>query len=217
MAIKLIMFDYDGVLVDSLSVVLAIYKKIGNEFNVSVFKNIKDGDFFDLNWKNSLKKAGIINDKDIKNYERFFKKEIIRLNQQITPFPNIKEAIKFLGKNHKLAVVSNNCSGFIKEKLKKHGLLHYFSAIIGAEHGPLKPKPDLLNLCMQKMNVKEQEAVYIGDMKGDITAAKKAKVMFIGTSYGYHSKHKLKGADVVIDTPKKLLQPIMLKNGRRLL
>jgi phosphoglycolate phosphatase-like HAD superfamily hydrolase len=54
--------------------------------------------------------------------------------------------------------------------------------------------------------VDAKDAAFIGDMDGDIVCGKAAKIgKIIAVTYGFHLKHRLKDADVIIDSPEELL------------
>lgn len=205
--IKAVIFDYDGVIADSLPVVFQIYDRIGEHFGIKEFKNLKDGNFFDVHWPSHFNKVGVTSKETLDQAEKFFAEELAKLNKQIELFENVDFIVKSLSKKYKLGIVSNAIKVSIEQKLKEKNLLHYFSAIIGHEHKVLKPDPRQLMICMELMGVKPEETVYIGDMEGDILAARNAKLnKVIGASYGYHSPHRLKNADIIVDRPEMLLE-----------
>jgi hypothetical protein len=49
----------------------------------------------------------------------------------------------------------------------------------------------------------------VDDMDGGITAAKNAKLKkAIGVSYGFQLPYRLKDADIIVDSPMKILEAI---------
>ena len=114
--------------------------------------------------------------------------------------------IKALSGKYKLAVVSNNFRKILSERLKEFGMYEHFSAIYCCDDGELKPSPDLIIKCMKHFGAAPEECAFIGDMDGDIISAKAAKVgKVVAVTYGYHLKHRLKDADVIVHSPKELL------------
>jgi phosphoglycolate phosphatase len=209
--IKAVIFDYDGVIVDSLPAIINIYKIILKELNLEHNSElIQDGEFYELDWRDTLAKLNIVNEDDIKRTEEIFRENLVKFVPSIKLFPQIKEVIRELYKHYKLAIISNNKTNVIKEKLKEQNLLHYFNAVIGYdENKEIKPHPFSITYCLDKLEVLPEETILIGDMDGDIKAAKSAGLnKVIGVVYGFHSRHRLNGADVIVDKPEDILNVI---------
>jgi len=128
---KLFLFDFDGVLADSLKV----YEKTVKD----CLKNIKHPligtkeDFLELfedNFYESLKRKGIDLDAFMKASEGIIARVKIK---DMKPFPDVAPVIKKLHKNHCLIVVSSNDSPSIKEALKHFHYDKYFQDILGSD------------------------------------------------------------------------------------
>jgi phosphoglycolate phosphatase len=125
----------------------------------------------------------------------------------VLPYKEIPHVLEELSKRYTLAVVTNNFRYEIEKRLRLHGLDKYFSAYYTCEDGKLKPHPDLINKCLKHFDVLPSEAAFVGDMDGDIQSAKAARIgKVIAVTYGYHLKHRLQEADIIIDTPGELLK-----------
>jgi len=209
---KAIIFDYDGVIVDSLDVVHVIYKEIIKHFNNPLFSDVKKNiDSYDVDWKSTLRNVGITKKKDIEKIKQIYIKEFNKHKELTKLVPGIKEVLEELKPNYKLAVASNNFKKEIESILKKFNILDYFDAVVGGEKEILKPDPTILIQCMKKLKTKPEETVYIGDMDGDIIAGRNAKLKkTIAVTYGYHSHDKLKklNPDVIVHNTKDLLKAV---------
>lgn len=60
-------------------------------------------------------------------------------------------------------------------------------------------KPDLLARLIRELGVRPEDAVMVGDTKGDVDAGKANGLATVGVSYGYGSREELAGADVIFD------------------
>ncbi len=80
-------------------------------------------------------------------------------------------------KGIKIAIVSNDLNQNIAHKLKgeEYDLLIGYKDCINR-----KPHPEPIHLALKKLNVKPSEAIYVGDIKTDMIAAKAAGVEAIG-------------------------------------
>lgn len=212
MKTKAVIFDYDGVIVDSLEVVHLIYKEIAKHFNFPVFSDLKRNiDFYDVDWKKTLRKVGIMTKDDIEKIKQLYIEHFNKHKDLTRLVPGIKEVLEALKKEYKLAVASNNFKSQIEEILKQFSILHYFDVVVGGEKEILKPDPTILIECMKKLKTNPQETVYIGDMDGDILAGRNAKLKkVIAVTYGYHSHDKLKelNPDAIVHKTEDLLEAV---------
>lgn len=211
MKTKLIIFDFDGVIIDSLPLTKHIYQRYADEFDVQWLSEklsnpsgIKD--FFELDWKKNLSKLEIHSEEKISQCINIFKELSHEFSHLSTIQEGMIDVLDELKKKYTLAIVSNNFKAIILNSLKRFGLLDEFSIIVGAEDGNMKPAPDLILRCCDIAGFKPKESVFIGDMEGDIIAGKSAKVKkVIGVTYGYHTKKRLSDADVLVDSPGEIL------------
>jgi len=212
--IKAILFDWDGVILDSLPACFKIYKEYEKLLNVDFGIKDKEKDQFEVNWVKHFVRAkvdagsGQLAEKLKKTYTEMTHSMIN--SNTISIFPEIRNTIKALHEKFKLGIVSNSYTELIKNKLKKEGLLDYFDFIIDVEHSRPKPDPTMLIAAVKKMDVDPKETIYIGDMDGDIETAKNAGVKSIAVTYGYHSHKRLmpKNPDEIADSPKEILDAV---------
>jgi HAD superfamily hydrolase (TIGR01549 family) len=214
MQTKLIIFDFDGVILDTFDLTRHIYTKFAEEFsNKTLRDNIANPeffrDFFELDWRKTLKKIDIVTKEDIGKADALFVRMSKEFRSMIKVYDGMEDVLRELSKKYSMAIVSNNYKALVSRNLRNHGLSGFFSMVVGAEDGKMKPSPDLIIKCMHRMKARPEETVFIGDMDGDIAAAKAAHIKkVIAVSYGYHSLSRLKEADVIIDSPRELLEAV---------
>ena len=210
---KLIIFDLDGTLIDTVldlnkavnfslekngfatKSVEHTRKAIGNGVAKLIARSIPD------NESNPLYEKTL---KDFKSYysEHYFESSF--------PYKNIKETLLELKKRgHTLAVVTNKFNEGAT-KLINHYFPRIFDIIQGHEdHLSPKPNPEMVNLIINKFNFSKSECLYIGDTEVDYQTARNANIDIVMVSYGYRSrefiKSNIKGVPVV-DTPIQILE-----------
>lgn len=207
---KLIIFDYDGVLVDTFPLACSAYHAIFKEFNIKTNVSTEQfRDFFEVDWTKNLAVLGISDKKDIEKCELIFRSIVADSNKNVKIYSNIEPVLKELkNKGYKLAVLSNNYEDIIKTHLRKNKILHYFDKIADVTYG-LKPDTKGILRLLEELELKPEETVMIGDMDGDILTAKNAKLKkAIGVSWGFHNHKKLKDADVIINTPLEIINEV---------
>jgi phosphoglycolate phosphatase len=100
-----------------------------------------------------------------------------------------------------MAVVTNKTLAFSEPLLEQLGIRPYFGMIIGADSGlPLKPAPDAFLSIMRDLAVHKEHTVVVGDGTTDIRAGKAAGITTCAVTYGFRSEEELRkaGPDHVI-------------------
>ncbi len=208
---KVVIFDWDGVIVDSVKLTLDTYKLIEKEFGVTFiddWDNPRSSLFTD--WKTHYVEKGLGHD-EIKRSEEIFLENSKKNSKMVKVFTILREVIPKLASQFRLAIVSNNYRNIITKKLKKEGLLEYFEYVLGHEDArAIKPDPSAILTCMEVMCIQPEDVIYVGDMDGDVIAGKRAGVTTLAVTYGYHSPEQLKATEPhkTIDTPEKMLEAI---------
>lgn len=207
--IKAIIFDYDGVIVNSLPIVYQAYCAISEKLNKIKFKSAQElGNFFNGDWKRTYKYLRIKED-EVAIAEKIYKEINFKLKNQVKPIKGMEEIIRKLSDKFELAIVTSNYREIVEEKLKKYNLVDFFSTIIDCNDvKKMKPEPEPLLKALKKMGLKPSEAIYVGDMDGDIIMSKKAKVKIAAVTYGWHSREKLEklNPEIVLCSPEELLK-----------
>ncbi len=121
--------------------------------------------------------------------------------------PGVDEMLKQLKGHYPMSVVSARDEKGTMRFLEQFNLVQYFDAVItgqSAEH--TKPYPDPIRLAAQKMGVKPEECLMVGDTTVDIRAGKSAGAQTAGVLCGFGEEPELKkqGADVILKTTSDL-------------
>jgi len=103
------------------------------------------------------------------------------------------------------AVLTNKPGGFARQILQGLGIDGAFRAVLGGDEGPRKPSPDgLLSLC-QRLGVRPDEALMVGDSSVDIATARAAGLPVCAVLWGLGEAASLASADYISHTPRNLL------------
>ncbi|BAQ59605.1 haloacid dehalogenase/epoxide hydrolase family [Geminocystis sp. NIES-3708] len=99
----------------------------------------------------------------------------------------------------KIAILSADTTAGVQEFVINHQLNPYIDLIMGVDSGLSKPDPRLYLQACEKLGVKPENSLMIGDSQGDISMAKNAQAGgVIGICWKYSSAPHLEVADVVI-------------------
>ncbi len=216
----LIIFDFDGVIADSLHYVHSVYNRIAKERGFKLidsdekFSDLVSGNVLDFVDKMGVPKL------ELPLIFVEYKKLIKGAERKVHIFRGMKTVIRELAKHHELAIISNNTSDLISYVLSHNGLEKYFSHIRGLEFSFHKTKK-FEHLLEQ---TRSRRAYFITDTVEDVRDAKAFRLEvrqdkplsefledfeIIGVTWGYHSWSK-KGIrpDHLVEKPKDLLRII---------
>ncbi|HUN56005.1 MAG TPA: HAD family hydrolase [Smithella sp.] len=200
---KMFLFDFDGVLVDSLAVYEKTVMDNLQKIHQPIIRNREEFlELFDDNFYESLKNRGIDLDIFMKASEDILAQVKIK---DMKPFPEVAPVIEELHKNHCLIVVSSNDCASIKESLEFFNYDEYFKEILGSDF--MFSKKEKILYAAGKYDVAPENIYYIGDTTGDIKEGREAGVKTVGVTWGWHSKEKMAAAkpDYLFDNPRQLL------------
>ena len=213
---KLLIFDFDGTLIDSVpDLALSInymLRELG--FNSANEETIHT---WVGNGAQTLVRRALTSQMEIFDAVYFNKALTIFLNYyaehaciKTRAYPHVASTLKALHlQGYTMAIVTNKPFRFIEPILKGLALDEYFDYHVGADSlEKKKPEPEpLLHVC-QKLNVPVENSLMIGDSKNDILAAKNANMDSVGVTYGYNYGEDitLYEPDIVIDDFSKMLE-----------
>ncbi|MFA6460982.1 MAG: HAD-IA family hydrolase [Candidatus Woesearchaeota archaeon] len=209
--IKLIIFDYDGVIVDSFANVHKVYqilcKKLGRTCptDLEYFRNVYGYSSYEC--YNNL---GFSEDEMIKGNE-IFREEIKKTTSLL--FPEIISVIKELSHNYRLALISSSYKEEVESKLKSFGLFSYFEKVLGREKTEEKyRKREVIPLLLTEMGVTPDQTLMIGDREVDFNGATAAginSVILVEYGWGYNPKNIPKyQSKYVVKEPRDLLEAV---------
>ena len=210
--IKLIIFDYDGVIVDSFSGTYEAYKVIGKKLNKKIPETLEAfRKIYGYTYHECYENLGII-PSEYEKAEAIYKEETLKQEPKL--FDGIKEVLKELKHYYTLVLVSANYNQVIKKQLEKYGLSNIFDVILGKGSTielPVQKMGKFIKL-MKQYKATQEETVMIGDREVDYNHAQEAGIKHkIIVEYGWgYNKEKLKEwkQKVIVHKPLDLIKAI---------
>jgi phosphoglycolate phosphatase len=128
-------------------------------------------------------------------------------------YPGVAETLSALRRAGKmLAVVSNKNVALCRRVLTTLEVDGYFECVIGADSlQARKPSPEPLLKVLSDLGVSAERAVIVGDSINDIAAGKGAGIVTVGCTYGYGDRAEIADADYLVDTVTSLLDLPLLR------
>ena len=198
---KLLVFDLDGTLLDSLPSLAKSFnwalEKMGHPRRpFSNYRNII-GDGAQEGAKRCLPR-GNQESKEVAKCLSLFRQAYGTYWKEAKPFPHIQDMLDIASKESRLAVLSNKDDEFTRCCVEKF-FPDTFDFIRGhkPEHG-LKPEPSALLEIARSLGYLTSKTYMIGDTATDIKTATNARARSIGVLWGYRAREELleAGADI---------------------
>ena len=178
--IKAVLFDLDGVLIDSLDAWYYVFNNTLKHFGLETLSKkefIRDfGAPIEHDMKKYFKGKTI---EDVKHiYIINFKKGL----KYVKLFPQSIEVLQNLKRQKiKLGLITNSTKVIVSTILKRFKLKRYFKVIITMDDVKRrKPAPDMIIKAYKMLKVNPKNVVLVGDSINDIIAGRMAKVLTIG-------------------------------------
>ena len=195
---QLLIFDFDGTLIDSVpdlaDATNAMLTTLGKDtYPIETIRNwIGNGSrlLVERALVGKVEVAeGELTVEEADHAEQIFFEAYRNLSGSKTvAYPDVDSGLKQLkAAGYTLALVTNKPIRFVPKILQSFGWQDLFSEVLGGDSLSTK-KPDpapLLHVC-EALNVSPEQAVMIGDSRNDILAGQNANMDTLGLSYGYN-------------------------------
>lgn len=208
---KAIIFDYDGVIADTLEPNYQAWLLIAADIGFTLPPREKFGGLMTKAWTEVLKDFGVDSREKFNRTQEIYQSYIYHLSKDVRPFVDVGKLLQLLHEGgYRLGIASGNYTEYLKHQLAQFAFADYFDIISGHDDfDRIKPDPAQLNFIIKHMAIAPHELAYIGDMTVDVGAGKAAGVgKIIGAAWGgWHTAEMLveAGADVVARDPMEIL------------
>ena len=212
-SVKLLMFDLDGTLVDSvggLAMALdrtlvsfdrqpvgseAASQWVGNGVEMLVRRALAVG--------NDAEAQALTDEFVQPILQQFSEFYVVHNLDNSALFPGVIEALTRLAAGgYEMAVVTNKGERFTPAMLASFELDGFFSQVICGDTLPeKKPDPAQLIYCMEQAGVTADQSLMVGDSINDILAAKAAAVRSVAVPYGYNHGEDIRNSapDILVN------------------
>lgn len=187
-AVRAVMFDVDGTLLDSVPAYFEIARLAAEPYGYAVTieqirHSLSTAQSF---WRAVVPEDTPDRDARMKIMSATARREWPRvLGERARPFEHVHAALASLhARGLKLGIVTS-AQGEVIDVLRGCGLADYFSAIVtGSDVARRKPDPEGLVKCLAMLGVDAGEALYVGDTPLDVDASRSAGTHVLGVLTG---------------------------------
>jgi len=210
MNLKLVIFDWDGTIMDSVAKIVTSMRQAAARENMMIPTEQAVKDIIGLSLVPALEQLfDDISHDDANALVARYKEEYLVLDQMPSPlFDGITDVFDLLReRNIKIAVATGKSRVGLNRLITQTQLGHYFCDTMTADEAESKPHPQMIEDIIARQGVSKDEVIMIGDSCLDLTMANNAGVKSIGVSYGAHEAEQLMALNPlgVVDNAKALL------------
>ena len=211
---KLVLFDLDGTLLDTID---DLKEAVNHAMELRGFPTFTRDEAMAMvghGARNLMRKALPNGHKDDNMvdaaYNDFRAYYITHIDVYTKPFPGIQD---LLAKLHQegvmLAVASNKFQEGTEHLIKEFFPEIPFVAVLGGRPDfPLKPDPEIVGEVLRKAGIEKEDAVMVGDSDTDMETAANGGIRGIAVGWGYRDMREIEGLTIV-ETVKELQKMLL--------
>ncbi|GAX35502.1 HAD-IA family hydrolase [Nodularia sp. NIES-3585] len=205
---KVIIFDFDGTIADTVDALVTIANRLAVEFGYIQITPEELALLRTFTSREIIKYSGISLFK-IPFLLKKVKGELKHKIQEFKPIPGIYEAlIELQNHGYKLGIITSNSQDNVTAFLANNELDQLFDFIYSGV--TIFGKTTIINNVLRQKQLKTQAVIYVGDETRDIEASKKANIKVIAVAWGFNSPEALakQKPNFLIHHPSELLEVI---------
>jgi|YNPNPStandDraft_1061719.scaffolds.fasta_scaffold02755_9 HAD superfamily hydrolase (TIGR01509 family) len=173
-----ILFDMDGVLVDSLD---SWWLSLNNAMKMYTDNEITREEFIKTYWghdlRDNLKRAGL--DPRIVQFCNMIYSDYI---YAVRLYPDTKPTLKRLH-GYRKGVITNTPRDCAKQILSKFDIDYYFDIVVTSDEVKIgKPDPEIIYKACSSLNVEPAKVIVVGDTVNDVKAGRAAGCTVVGVN-----------------------------------
>ena len=213
-AYKLIIFDWDGTLMDSIARIVSSMQNAASSCQLDIPTDSQVKEIIGL----SLPKAMTIlfpgaSSTELSTLIDQYKYQYVEGNDIATPlFENALTLLTTLtNENLLLAVATGKGRQGLQRVFLSTNTEHFFRASRCADESASKPHPEMILSLLAELNIEPQYAVMIGDTSHDMQMAQAAGIDRIGVTLGVHNREVLNSYQpkAIVDSLDELQQILL--------
>jgi phosphoglycolate phosphatase len=189
----LLVFDWDGTLVDSAQHIVASIQAAAHDLGLATPPEERARHIIGLGLVDAM--AYLFPDLASTEYPRLaerYRHHYLAGDRDLTLFSGAFEGIQaFHAAGFALAVATGKSRQGLDRALETFGLRPFFLASRCADEGLSKPHPDMLHYLMSTLRAGPQRTLMIGDTTHDLQMAENAGVAAVAVGYGAHNRASL--------------------------
>lgn len=219
---RVVIFDLDGTLIDSLADVAKSVNRVLADAGLSPIEGALQKSLLGEGARARVRKAFEVKGVRLSNDELssrtgdFTRYYAANLLDQTKPYDGAQKILETLSKfGIRTAVCTNKDEASARYILSTLGMMPPIEDVAGADtFGVQKPHPDHIRKLLLRMNADPRHTLLVGDSTHDIKAAHAAGIVCAAVAWGYSSTPvELLGANVILRSFDELLDPALFSTS----
>jgi len=193
MKYRLIVFDWDGTIIDSAMTIAECIRESARDMGLPVPTMDQASHVIGLGLHDSLRMA--VPELQAEQYPQFvanYRRHFLAREDSMTLFRGMKEVLAELSKSRTLAIATGKSRRGLDRALAATGVGPFFSASRCADETNPKPHPAMLLELMEELDTAKESVLMIGDTSHDLEMARAAEVDSVAVTYGAHPEEGLR-------------------------
>jgi len=189
----LIVFDWDGTIIDSPRAIVECIREASREMGLRVPERERAAHVIGLGLRDSLQQA--VPDLPAERYAEFvalYRRHFLEREDAMPVFPGMRELLGGLVETHRLAIATGKSRRGLDRALDATGLAPLFASSRCADETAPKPDPAMLHELIEEFALDAAKVLMIGDTSHDLGMAHAAGVDAVAVTYGAHAEGDLR-------------------------
>ncbi len=193
MRYPLIVFDWDGTIIDSHSAIVACMQEASRDLGLSIPERSRASHVIGLSLHEILRiVAPELAAERYPEYVAAYRRHFLAREDAMQLFPGMRELLEALSRNHLLGIATGKSRKGLDRALAASGIGDLFAASRCADETNPKPHPAMLLELMEELQVGADAVLMIGDTSHDMEMARAAGVDAVAVAYGAHPEQGLR-------------------------
>ena len=193
MSYRLIVFDWDGTIIDSHSAIVACMQEASRELGLAIPERERASHVIGLSLHEILRiVAPELPAGRYPEYVAAYRRHFLAREDAMQLFPGMRELLQGLSAQRLLAIATGKSRKGLERALAATGTRDLFAASRCADETNPKPHPAMLLELMAELQVGAGDALMIGDTSHDMEMARAAGVQAVAVAYGAHPEEGLR-------------------------
>jgi phosphoglycolate phosphatase len=193
MSYRLIVFDWDGTLIDSAGTIVQCIQDAARDLAIEVPAAERARHVIGLGLHDSLRHA--VPGLPVERYREFaehYRRHFLARQDSMLLFPGVLELLERLKSEKLLAIATGKSRRGLDRALDADNLRRFFTGSRCADETNPKPDPAMLLELMEELAVGKADTLMIGDTSHDLEMARAAGVDALAVTYGAHDEMGLR-------------------------
>ena len=193
MKYRLIVFDWDGTLIDSAGTIVRCIQDAARDMGLEVPDRERASHVIGLGLHDSLRLAvPSLTAERYPDFAAHYRRHFLARQDAMLLFPGILNLLDRLSKDRLLAIATGKSRKGLDRALESENLGRFFCGSRCADETNPKPHPAMLLELMEQFSINKAEALMIGDTSHDLEMARAAGVDALAVTYGAHPEEGLR-------------------------